>query len=123
MKFLIHLVLLFGVGYAAQSMLPWWSLVATSLLLGLFFYYQRSFLTFLAGFLGMGLLWLVQLYYLQALDQGGLAKQMGQLFSMDATQLTWVAAIMSAVLGGLASLTGWLFRDLVNTTVAQEKQK
>ena len=119
MKFFLQLILIFGLGYAAQTMLPWWSLVATATLLGLFFYYQRGGLAFLAGFLGMGLLWVVQIYYLQGLDQGAIAENMGELFSLSATGLIWVSALVAALLGGLGCWTGWVFRDLVSST-AQE---
>lgn len=119
MKFFLQLILIFGLGYAAQTMLPWWSLVITAVVLGLIFYYQRGGLAFLAGFLGMGLLWLVQIYYLQGLDQGEIAESMGALFSLSANALIWVSALIAALLGGLGCWTGWVFRDLVRPA-AQE---
>ena len=119
MRFLTQVVLTALSSYVATQFLPWWSLVITAVVLGLIFYYQRGGLAFLAGFLGMGLLWLVQIYYLQGLDQGEIAESMGALFYLSANALIWVSALIAALLGGLGCWTGWVFRDLVRPA-AQE---
>ncbi|MEM8526441.1 MAG: hypothetical protein AAGG68_17500 [Bacteroidota bacterium] len=114
-NFLIQFLLTLILTLLVQLFLPWWSLVIVAAVVGLFFSYKYGAVSFLAGFLAVGLLWLLSSVWLSSgAENQVLANRVGELFGgMSRIYLVYTTAMLGAVLGGLAAMTGTLGRKLV----------
>jgi nucleoside recognition membrane protein YjiH len=66
-----------------------------------------------AGAAAVGLLWLASAAYLNSLNEGILATRIAPIFSLPGPwALIAVTALIGAVSGGLAALSGYLLRSL-----------
>ena len=104
-----------------QLVLPWWS--APALALALCFGLARSGrVGFLAGFVGLGLSWLVPAAWLAFQNNGLLAHRVAQLLPLGGSVpvLVLVATLIIGLTGGLAGLAGcWLREAFAPARVAR----
>ena len=77
---------------------------------GLCVYYRRSFVSFLAAFLAVALLWGSYALYLSGADTG-LQDRFGALLGVGGTLLPVVTAAFGGLLAGLGAWTGTLGRQ------------
>jgi hypothetical protein len=107
MKFFIHLLATLVICYLLQSFLPWWTMAVGSFtvayLLG-----NKSFPSFAAGFLGVGLLWIGFAFYVDVLTDSILTDKINRLLPVNSFILT---LLIGGLVGGFASLTGSLMRS------------
>lgn len=106
---------------ALQIGAPWWSAVVLALLMG-FVYAQSGRAAFLAGFVGLGLSWLVPAAWLAFQNNGLLAHRVAQLLPLGGSVpgLVLVATLIIGLAGGLAGLAGrWVREALVSARAAQ----
>lgn len=113
-SFLLLFLLILGLGALLQSLLPWW--IITPLCFGLAAVLARSGgAAFGAGFLGIGLGWLVLAGWLNIQNHGLLAHRVAQLLPLGGNP--WLLALVTAVVGGLvggvAALAGAWARQAV----------
>mgnify|MGYP001236023925 CR=1 FL=1 len=112
-SFLLQIILIIALGYAAHQFLPFWAIALAGLVAGLFFKYDNSGTSLLAGLLAGLLLWGGMAFYLDNANEGLLSGSLGALFSLNGTLLVLVTAIIGALLAGLGALTGSLARKMV----------
>ncbi|MBD2713718.1 hypothetical protein KBK19_01575 [Microvirga sp. STR05] len=108
MKSFAWLLLLILVSSAGlQIFLPWWVITPLCLVLA-FIWPVRGGQAFLAGFIGIGLGWLVLASWLSVRNEGLLAHRVAQLLPLGGHGwlLLLVTTILGGLVGGLATLAG-----------------
>jgi hypothetical protein len=111
MKFLIQFVLIALLTYLFQLFGPWWVVFLSAGLVG-FIISNKGFSSFFAGFLGGGLLWLVQAYLIDIANESLLSARISELFSLSSSmQIILVTALVGGLCGGFASLTGKFLKE------------
>jgi hypothetical protein len=107
MKFLIQLLVTSVVCFALQSFLPWWTMAVGAFTVA-YLMGNKGFPSFLAGFLGVAVLWVGMAFYIDALTHSILTEKINRLLPVNA----FVAAlIVGGLVGGFASLTGSMMRS------------
>ena len=104
MKFFIHLIATLVICYILHSFLPWWTMAIVSFALG-YFFGNKGFISFCAGFLGVGILWLGMAMFIDVSTQSILTEKINRILPLNVFILT---TIIGGLVGGLASLTGSL---------------
>ena len=87
--------------------LPWWSFVVTNLVVAIVIP-QKSFHSFLIGFLSIGLLWAGLAIGIDHANNHILAIKVATILPLKGSYLSLIVltSFIGALLGGLASLTG-----------------
>jgi hypothetical protein len=112
MKFLAQLILIALLTFLGQYFLPWWGLFITAGLVGAAIN-TKGFSTFLAGFIAVAGLWLLQIYFIDAANESLLSTKVAAIFTLSTPiQLILVSSLIGGICGGFAALTGRLFADL-----------
>lgn len=110
MNFLKQLIATALLCLAIQYFFPWWTLVIGAFAAG-YWAGNKAFMSFLAGFLGVALLWLVAALVIDLQTQSILTDKVAQLFPTKTPALLMVlTAIVGGLPGGLAGMTGALAR-------------
>lgn len=91
--------------------LPWWSVVLPGFIFGAWMGSTKK-TSFLNGFLGISGLWLFQTLSTNFYNTGILTSRIADMMQMEASFLIiFFTVIIGALLGGLSTLTGFLFRE------------
>lgn len=115
MRFLAKTILIAGLCYISQQFFPWWTIVICAFLVSLILP-TKGLTAFLSGFLGVGLLWLLFAWSIDASTDSVLAEKIVQLFSLNQVGLLIaVTGAVGGITGGFASLTGSLLRNINRT--------
>ncbi len=111
MKFIIALILTALLSFAACIYWPWWSIAIVSAIVALVVP-QRAFKAFLAGFLGVFLLWAILSYLRSSANGHILAHKISQLIlKMDNPILLVVATgLIGGLVAGFAAMAGSYLR-------------
>lgn len=114
---LLLLILVLGTGL--QIFLPWWVITPLCLVLA-FTWPVRGGWAFLAGFIGIGLGWLVLASWLNVRNEGLLAHRVAQLLPLGGYGwlLVFITALLGGLVGGLAALAGAWARFAVSPAKA-----
>ena len=106
MRFLISLLLIAMASFAAGLYLPWYSIAIISFLVILLIP-QSPGSAFLAGFLGVGLLWGIHSAVISHANNDVLAHRISQLFlkTESPVLLVIVTALIGGIVAGLGALT------------------
>lgn len=108
MKFLIQILFTIVLCLLLQLFLPWWTLAIGSFAVA-FFFDNKSFPSFAAGFLGVALLWVSMAGYITIDTDSILTTKLNQLLPINSFIIT---ALVGGLVGGFGGLTGSLFRKL-----------
>jgi hypothetical protein len=112
MKFIVQLLLISLFTYLGQFFLPWWGLFIAAGLVGTLVP-AKGLTTFLAGFLAIAGLWLLQIYLIDAANESLLSTKVATIISLSSPmQLILVSSLIGGICGGFAALSGKLFADL-----------
>lgn len=112
MVFLIKVILIAALTYVSELFLPWWSAVICAFLVGLALR-ARGINAFLSGFLGVGLLWMVYAWLIDIETNAILTTKLANLFQLNQPViLIVITAFIGAIVGGMGSLCGNLFRRI-----------
>ena len=96
------------VAYFVQSMGPWWSGVVIAFLISAFAQF-KPLEGFLAGLLGLGLMWGISAGIMDHYNDSILSTRIGDLFGgIPAFGIVLITCAIGALLGGLASLSAAL---------------
>ena len=111
----VALVLLMVVlGAILHQFLPWWSIWAAGLLVGLFLPPDGLIRAWLIGLIGGALLWGAYAWWLHVQNDGIMAERMGALFGgLSSMALLLVTALFGGVFGGLGTLCSYFAKRLV----------
>jgi hypothetical protein len=112
MKFIIQFLLISLFTYLGQFFLPWWGLFVTTAAVSSLIS-TKGFTTFLAGFIGVAVLWFLQIYLIDSANDSLLSTKVAAIFSLSSPmQLMLVSSLIGGICGGFAALTGKLFADI-----------
>ncbi len=113
MKFLFGLILVALTTYIAPMFMPWWGFVALAGLVGVLIG-ENGWKSFLYGLLAALLVWGVYAFLLDSGNEQVLSNKMATLFGIDGGNLLLIiTAVLGGLLGGLGSMTGSFFRQLI----------
>jgi hypothetical protein len=113
MKFILSIVLVALVTYAIgiYGNLPWWSFVVTNLIIAIALPI-KPLQSFFAGALGVGALWAGLAFGIDLANNHILSTKVAQILPLGGSYIALIAvtALVGALLGGFASLTGSFVR-------------
>ena len=109
MKFIVVLLLTALLGYAIPLYLTWWSFAVTSFIISLLIH-QKALVAFIAGFLGLFLLWLFLTLIIDNANQHILSQKMARVLPLNGSSLALIliTSLIGGLISGFASLTGSL---------------
>lgn len=112
MKFIVALLLTAALAFVAGMKLPWWSMAAASFLVAALVH-QKAGKAFLAGFLGVFLLWGILAWRIDMANQGILSKRIAELLPLSGNSylLILVTGLVGGLVAGLAALSGSFLRQ------------
>ncbi|MEH0156363.1 hypothetical protein V6R21_19605 [Limibacter armeniacum] len=94
-----------------QLFSPWWGIAVAGLISGLLFG-GKSINAFLAGFIGIAILWGSYAFWVDHSTASILSEKVSKIVMLpNAFSLLLVTAIIGGVVGGMSCLTGTLFRN------------
>lgn len=111
MRFILTVLLIALLSYIAGLYLPWWSIAPVAFLVALFIR-QTPGKSFLAGFTGIFLLWLILALWIDAANESLLSQKIAQLFPLGGSSIALivVTALVGALVGGFAAVSGSFLR-------------
>src|SRR5688572_27389698 len=102
MKFVLQLILIALLAYLLEFFLPWYALAIAAFAVSLA---VQSKSNFLAGFLGIGLLWFIAAWVIDSNSASGLAERVAQILPVqNKILLMLLGAILAALIGGFAAV-------------------
>ena len=108
MRFPIQILVILFLGYLMELFLPWWA-VAIAAFVGGIVFNSRS--NFIAGFVGIGLLWLGRALISDLSTDSDLAERVARIFMLpDKSLLLLVTFLIGGLIGGFAAMSGGALR-------------
>ena len=113
MKLAIKMILIATLAYLVEVYLPWWSVVVVAFLVNALIYTKGS-PSFLSGFLGVGLLWLILAWNIDAANASLLSSRVSQVLQIQSTfAILALTFLVGGLAGGFGALAGSHFRNLI----------
>ena len=110
MNFLKQTLFTIAICFILQYFLPWWTLVIGAGIGG-YLFRNSGGISFLSGFVGVGLLWFAMAMFIDAQTQSILTEKVAQLFPTKTPALLFLlTALIGGLPGGFAAMTGALVR-------------
>jgi hypothetical protein len=118
LKYVSSIVLTALLSFIAGLFLPWWSIAVASFLVSILIP-QRPVMSFLAGFLGVFLLWEILAWRIDANNSGILSHKIANILPLggSAVFLIVLSSILGALVAGSAALAGAYARRWIVKTV------
>jgi hypothetical protein len=107
MKFIAAIILTALLGYAAPLYFAWWSFAITSFIVAIAVH-QSPARAFLAGFIGLSLLWGVHASIIDTTNDHILSQKVAYILPLNGSSisLVWITAIIGGLVSGFAALSG-----------------
>ncbi len=111
MKFILSVILIALLSFAACTVFPWWSVAIVSFIVSIVIP-QKGAMAFLAGFFALVIMWGGYSWYISNLNEHILAHKISILIlKMDQPYLLiFITGIIGGIVAGLAALAGSLIR-------------
>ena len=111
MKLLVAIILTALLSFVGGLYLPWWS-IAIAAFASVLVVPLSSRKAFIAGFAGVFLLWFLLAFWIDVKNQHILSKKIAEIFPLGGASfaIILVTAIIGALVGGLAALSGSYLR-------------
>ncbi len=111
MKFLVAILLTALLAFISGLFLPWWGMAITSLLVAVLIH-QRAGKAFLAGLLGIFLLWAGLAWWIDMKNNGVLSKKIASVLPLggNAILLILLTGIVGGLVAGFAAMSGSYLR-------------
>ncbi|HMK26647.1 MAG TPA: hypothetical protein VK483_11525 [Chitinophagaceae bacterium] len=112
MKFFVAVILTALLAFISGLFLPWWDIAVTSLLMALLVH-QKAGKAFLAGFLGVFLLWAGIAWWIDMKNNGVLSKKIASILPLggNAILLIIVTGFIGGLVAGFAAMSGSFLRS------------
>ena len=112
MKFIVALILTALLSFIAGLYFPWWSIALCAFITALLIY-QRSWKAFLAGFIGLLLLWSGLALWIDVKNESILSARIGELFGIgnNSFLLVLITGIVGGIVAGFAAMSGSFLRS------------
>jgi hypothetical protein len=107
MKFAIQIIVTIIVCFLLQTFLPWWTMAIGAFVIG-YTLGNNGYVSFAAGFLAVGLLWLGMAFYVDQSTHSILTEKVNRLLPLNSFILT---TLIGGLVGGFAALTGSLLKS------------
>jgi hypothetical protein len=112
-KVLLKIILTAVMAYILQAILPWWSVVIASFSIS-FIISPKGLSSFVGGFLGIGILWLMLAAITDYQTDSILTDRVAGIFSLPSSQLLiLITSIIGGLVGGFGALTGSYLRSWI----------
>ena len=107
MRFFLTMLLTALLSFIAGLYLPWWSIAAVAFIVALGIRPSIG-LGFLAGFLGIFLLWFALAFWIDTANESILSRKVALIFPLGGNSLLLmlVTAFIGALVGGFAAMAG-----------------
>lgn len=107
MKFISSILLTALISFVAGLYLPWWSVALAAIVVSIIIP-LAPWKSFLAGFLGVFLLWGILAWWIDSKNNGILSQKIAQLLQLGGSSflLILVTALIGALVAGFAALAG-----------------
>jgi hypothetical protein len=111
MKFLTATILTAILAFISGLFLPWWAIAITSLLVAVLVH-QKGWKAFLAGFLGLFLLWAGLAWWIDMKNNGVLSKKVAAVLPLGGSgiALILVTGLIGGLVAGFAAMSGSYLR-------------
>lgn len=111
MKFLTATLLTAILAFISGLFLPWWGMAITSLFVAVLVH-QKGGKAFLAGLLGVFILWAGLAWWIDMKNNGVLSHRIASVLPLGGNSLLliFVTGLMGGVVAGLAAMTGSYLR-------------
>lgn len=115
-KILLKIGFTVVLAFLLQTILPWWSVVIASFLISLIIS-TKGKSSFISGFLGIALLWLMLAIITDLRTNSILTERVAGIFSLpNSWSLIFVTAFIGGIAGGFGALTGSTLRSWILPT-------
>jgi len=112
MKFLLKFIVIGILTYLFEQFFPWWSIAIAAFLGGMIFK-TRGLNSFLAGALGVGLVWLWFVWRIDYETDSILTAKIAMLFQLENKNfLIAFTVLLGSLIGALSAWSGYNFRSL-----------
>ena len=112
MKFIIRTIIIVVAAHFSLLYFPWWSMAFCAFFAGALIA-GKNLSTFFSGFIGLGLLWLIQSFIVHTDSDGILSDKIAALFSLsDGVYMVLIAGLIAGLIGGFSTLSGFRFRKM-----------
>jgi hypothetical protein len=112
MRFVLKMILIAALAYLLELYLPWWSVVAAAFFVA-FWIPSKGITAFLAGLLGVGLLWMIYAWLIDTESASLLSERMAGIFSLNNSALMIIiTGLAGGLVGGFAAMSGSQFRRI-----------
>jgi hypothetical protein len=114
MKFFVVVMLTALLGFALCLYLPWWGIAPAAFLVAVFLYLKPG-LSFLAGFMGIFLLWALLITQISLSNDHILAHKISIIILKKDSPvlLILISALIGGVIAGFAALSGSLLHSII----------
>ena len=111
MKFLVAIILTALLAFISGLFLPWWGMAITSLLVAVLVH-QKAGKAFLAGLLGVFLLWAGLAWWIDMKNNGVLSMKIASVLPLggNAGLLILVTGFIGGLVAGMAAMSGSFLR-------------
>jgi hypothetical protein len=107
MKFSIQIIITIAACFLFQIFFPWWTMaigaLGVAVVVG-----NKAWISFVAGFVGVGILWFGMAYYIDQTTHSILTEKVNKLLPLNSFVLT---TLIGGLVGGFAALTGALLKQ------------
>lgn len=111
MRFPVQILVILALGYILELFLPWWSVAVAAFAGGLMLTTRSNFI---AGFAGIGLLWLGKALIADLSSDSDLADRVARIFMLhNSMLLLLVTFLLCGLVGGFAAMSGGALRKQV----------
>lgn len=107
MKFLIQLILIAILAFIFELLLPWWSIAIAAFIGGIALNTRANFV---AGFLGIALLWFLYALMMDLTAAAPLAERVSKVLFINKPLLLLATAVIGGLVGGFAAMAGSALR-------------
>ena len=108
MRFPVQVLVIIVAGFFLELFFPWWSVAIAAFIGGVLL---TTRLNFLAGFLGVGLLWVGKALITDLSSQSDLADRVARIFMLhNKSLLLLFIFVLIGLVGGFAAMTGGALR-------------
>src|SRR5439155_20989276 len=112
MKLLVAIILTALLAVVGGLCFPWWS-IAIAAFISVLLIPMRSGKAFLAGFLGIFILWLFLAWWIDIKNQGVLSKKVAEIFHLGGSSflIILVTELIGGLVGGVAAMSASYLRN------------
>jgi hypothetical protein len=108
MRIFIQIIAIVFLGFILELFLPWYVIALVAFLFGYLFESESNFL---GGFLGVAILWLIQIGIVVLSSSSTLLEKVSRIFPVkESWILVLITALIGGLVGGFACLSGAMLR-------------